>query len=211
MAQENVFAEVRIRDPGVCQVASAAEPATTITDVSRTVPANEEGFVTEEFEIGNPDSADRPAAESLDEANGVYRLRRPKGQGCACELVERHECPVRRIHADDGRLSVAFYASDLRTVRQIVSDLRDNSDGVHLRRLYQPSDGSPTDLVYVDRDQFTDRQREALQTAHEMGYFDHPKDANAGEVATALNISTTTFVEHLSTAQAKLLERLFSE
>ena len=39
-----------------------------------------------------------------------------------------------------------------------------------------------------------------------MGYFDHPKGANAGDVADALDISRSTFTEHLAAAQTKLLE-----
>jgi predicted DNA binding protein len=54
----------------------------------------------------------------------------------------------------------------------------------------------------------TDRQREVLRTAHEMGYFEYPRGANAGEVATALDIEPSTFTEHLNAAQSKLLDEL---
>lgn len=206
-----MFAEVRIRDPAVCQVAVESEPTETVSGVARTALANDEGEVTEEleFEDGPPDVD--PAADPVDEDNGVFRIQRPADQGCACELVERHECPVRSVHADGGRLSLTFYAEDLRTVRGAVADLKAVSDGVHLRCLYQTGDGSSRDLVYIDRGLFTERQREVLRTAHEMGYFAHPKEANAGEVAAALSIARTTFVEHLSTAQEKLLDRLLGE
>jgi predicted DNA binding protein len=41
-----------------------------------------------------------------------------------------------------------------------------------------------------------------------MGYFEHPKGANAGEVAEALAITTATFSEHLSAAQSKLFDAI---
>lgn len=41
-------------------------------------------------------------------------------------------------------------------------------------RLLQSSTNGSQDLVLVEHDQFTDRQREVLETVHEMGYFDHP-------------------------------------
>jgi hypothetical protein len=47
-----------------------------------------------------------------------------------------------------------------------------------------------------------------LETAHEMGYFEHPKRANATEVAEALGINGSTFAEHVSTAQSKILESI---
>ncbi|MFW6000412.1 MAG: helix-turn-helix domain-containing protein, partial [Halorubrum sp.] len=57
----------------------------------------------------------------------------------------------------------------------------------------------------------TDRQCEVLRTAYRMGYFERPRDANASEVADALDISPSTFAEHLATAQRKLLEEALAE
>jgi hypothetical protein len=65
-----------------------------------------------------------------------------------------------------------------------------------------------SDLVTVDRSDLTERQREVLATAYEAGYFDHPKGANAGEVATSLDIDRSTFSEHIAAAQRKLLSSL---
>lgn len=220
MGGETVYAELNIRDPSVCQVAAASNPDTTVTRVSRTVLPNDDGRVTEELEIEDVsiDDGRRPEftgdsmpGTPVHRSNGVFRLQRPAGQGCACELVERYECPVRSIRADGGELKLTFYAEELETVRNAVGDLKESCDGVHLQRLYEAGDGPSRNLVYIDRDLFTDRQREVLRTAHEMGYFAYPKRANAGEVAASLGIATTTFSEHLSTAQAKLLDRLLGE
>jgi hypothetical protein len=209
MVGETVYAELKIRDPRVCQVAAASEPGATVTQVSQTTLPDDEGRIT--VEVETDDAAADVAAAPVDEDNGVFRLRRPLGQGCACELVERHACPVRDIHADDGELFLTFYAEELGTVRRAVADLKDSCDGVRLQRLYHAGEEVDRDLVYVDRGRFTDRQREVLRTAHEMGYFAYPKDANAGEVADALSIASTTFAEHLSTAQAKLLDCLLDD
>ncbi|MEF8887534.1 MAG: helix-turn-helix domain-containing protein, partial [Haloarculaceae archaeon] len=53
-----------------------------------------------------------------------------------------------------------------------------------------------------------DRQREVVETAYEMGYFEYPRESNATEVATALDIQPSTFTEHLTAAQGKLLGEL---
>ena len=87
-----------------------------------------------------------------------------------------------------------------------MSGLREQYPNLDVRRLLRSrSSVSDRSLVFVDRSELTDRQREVLETAHEMGYFEHPKGANAGEVAAALGITTSTFTEHLSAAQKKLL------
>jgi predicted DNA binding protein len=41
-----------------------------------------------------------------------------------------------------------------------------------------------------------------------MGYFNHPRDANATAVAEDLDISPATFAEHLALAQSKLLDSI---
>lgn len=66
-------------------------------------------------------------------------------------------------------------------------------------------EGSGRNFVVVDRGTLTDRQREVLETAHRMGYFEHPKRTNAGEVAAELGITTSTLTGHLSAAQRMLL------
>ena len=46
----------------------------------------------------------------------------------------------------------------------------------------------------------------SAMTAYRMGYFERPRDANARAVAEALDISPSTFAEHLAAARRKLLE-----
>ncbi|ELZ77465.1 bacterio-opsin activator-like protein [Haloferax volcanii JCM 10717] len=104
---------------------------------------------------------------------------------------------------------LSFVAADLESFRDIVVNLKSAFDGVSLRRLTQSEPDSATgSLVFVDRDELTARQREVLETAHEMGYFEHPREANATEVAAALDINRSTFTEHLSAAQSKLLDTI---
>jgi hypothetical protein len=50
----------------------------------------------------------------------------------------------------------------------------------------------------------------ASTTAYQMGYFEHPRESNATEVAESLDIRPPTFVEHLAAAQGKLLDDVVS-
>lgn len=52
----------------------------------------------------------------------------------------------------------------------------------------------------------TDRQREALVTAHEKGYFEIPRTASIGEIAAELGISASSLSERLRRAQTHLIE-----
>lgn len=54
----------------------------------------------------------------------------------------------------------------------------------------------------------TDAQREALVTAHEMGYFDVPRNATLGDVADELGVAPPSLSERLRRAQSHLVGRL---
>jgi len=162
------------------------------------------------------EGSDRPTFDDVDEevapvftygSKTVYRFSRDLGRGCPCECVEEFDCSVVDIHTRDGVLYLVFHAADMAELQDIIGTLRERYPTVDVRRLLRSTgDRGDHDLVFVDRGSLTDRQREVLERAHEMGYFDHPKGANAGDVADELDISRTTFTEHLAAAQTKLLD-----
>lgn len=157
-----------------------------------------------------PDGETAEEAFAADDEH-VYRLVRDRDDDCACNRIERHGCPVHDIHLRDGDVWLLFYAGSLDTARDVIDDLNATYESVSVRRILQSHDESTNDLVFIDRSEFTDRQREVLRTAHEMGYFEHPRDANASEVAETLGISVATFTEHLATAQRKLTDGFLSD
>ncbi|ELZ10800.1 Bacterio-opsin activator HTH domain protein [Halovivax asiaticus JCM 14624] len=55
----------------------------------------------------------------------------------------------------------------------------------------------------------TTRQREAVQRAIELGYYDSPREATATDVADALGCATSTAAAHLRKAEATLVCGLF--
>jgi predicted DNA binding protein len=52
----------------------------------------------------------------------------------------------------------------------------------------------------------TARQREALALARERGYYEWPRSVSAADLAADLGVSKATFLEHLRTAEAALLD-----
>lgn len=57
-------------------------------------------------------------------------------------------------------------------------------------------------------DDLTTRQREVIQTAWEMGYYEVPKEVSAEEIAAELNLDSSTVNEHLQRAERNLLEQI---
>ncbi|QLG50844.1 helix-turn-helix domain-containing protein [Natrinema halophilum] len=57
----------------------------------------------------------------------------------------------------------------------------------------------------------SDRQREAVATALELGYYDVPKTATSADVARELGCATATAAEHLQKAESTVFESLIGE
>ncbi|MFB6120520.1 MAG: helix-turn-helix domain-containing protein [Halobacteriaceae archaeon] len=58
-------------------------------------------------------------------------------------------------------------------------------------------------------ERLTDRQRDVLRTAYEMGYYDVPREASTEDVAAAVGLDSSTVAEHLQRAERNVLDALF--
>ncbi|WP_338739502.1 helix-turn-helix domain-containing protein [Haloplanus salilacus] len=211
--------ELKVDADGTCPVTQAVAGTDSATaSVSRSIDPGRTGSVTEEFMLEDSAEGVDPTFDDVDEeveavftygSKTVYRFSRDLGLGCPCECVEEFGCPVVDVHTRDGVLYLVFHAADMGELQEIIVTLREQYPTVDIRRLLRSTgDQGDHDLVFVDRGALTERQREVLERAHKMGYFDHPKGANAGDVADTLDISGTTFTEHLAAAQTKLLDAI---
>ncbi|WP_438271175.1 helix-turn-helix domain-containing protein [Salinirubellus salinus] len=208
-----VRAEIAVSGPSNCPVAAlSAETATPVTDV--TWSRADETF-TEEFRVDSDVAAENttaladadPVLEVGDER--VYQFSREAGPDatCACEVVESLGHPLADVRVEGGDLVLTLHLPGVERLQEVVSDLEAVADDVEMRYLvHAAADGEGRgDRTVVDRGRLTERQREVLATAYELGYFEYPREANATEVAEALDVGLSTFAEHLAAAQGKLL------
>ncbi|MFB6298635.1 MAG: helix-turn-helix domain-containing protein [Halobacteriales archaeon] len=59
-------------------------------------------------------------------------------------------------------------------------------------------------------DRLTDRQREVIQTAFEMGYYEVPRSVSTEDIAAELDVDSSTVAEHLQRAERNLLSHHLS-
>ncbi|MDZ7849963.1 MAG: helix-turn-helix domain-containing protein [Halodesulfurarchaeum sp.] len=204
-----IRAELAFEDPDACRIAGFLDGDADAASVSWSV-APETGQITEEFAVEGDHDVEG-ASEVFSYGNrSIYRFQRGHNGCCPCETVQDFDVPVRDIHTVDGSLHLAIHVEDMDELRRIVAGVRLEFPEVRIVRLVHAREAGEDDLVLVDRGELTARQREVLETAHELGYFDHPKGANAGQVAEELGITTSTFTEHLAAAQSKLLTAILS-
>ncbi|WP_438267275.1 helix-turn-helix domain-containing protein [Halorubellus salinus] len=188
-------------DPTGHEGAESADDADESTDATDEHPGDtsrtgDTGDVTPELVFDYGDHA-------------TYRFERERDVACPCEVVEAHDCPTVDVAIRDDGVHVTFHVPNMTDLQALVADLREQFPSLDVQRLLRSTgDAGAHNLVFVDRGRLTDRQLEVLETAHRMGYFQHPKGANAGEVATELDITRSTFSEHLAAAQGKLLDAI---
>ena len=115
------------------------------------------------------------------------------------------------IAGTEGTLVARVASSN--DIRTVVDALRTTYDGLTLvaqrerERDVQTEDGFRKQLAAT----LTDRQREAVRTAHFAGFFEWPREHSGEEVASMMDISQTTFTQHLRAAENKLFSALFDE
>ncbi len=206
-------ATVVVDDPAGCPVAELSSTTENgIDSVSRTRPIDGQ-TVVEEVSVEANAAVDGVTNVELtpvqaNDQEAIYRFERDAGIDCACELIESTGTPISSVRAQNGSLLLSFRTLELEAVSEVVDQLRGHFDGVIVEELTQDHERASGDPVIVDRDVLTDRQREILEAAHEMGYFTYPKGANASEVADELGVARSTFTEHLAAAQTKLLDAM---
>ena len=205
-----IRATVTFTDPGECPIARfSARTGATVDRVSTSVAPPGRASVSE-F-LADSEADDREAVFSYGSTH-LYRVAHGEETDCPCACLGRFDCPIHRYAAADGDLTLVFHAEGFEQLQEVMAELREHYSPVDVRRLLQPPlEGGPRDDVFVDRGKLTDRQLEVLRTAYEMGYFDQPKGANATEVAAALDISQSTFTEHLTAAQGKIFEDVLGD
>lgn len=124
-----------------------------------------------------------------------------------------HYGPTRH---EDGRERRSFLVrADRREVRGTLEAIEAEYDAdLDLTRVTTVANGSATGSSpppgpgVSPADRLSRRQREAFRLARTRGYYDYPRRVDARELAAELDISKTTFLEHLRKAESKLLSAI---
>ena len=115
------------------------------------------------------------------------------------------------ITGQQGRLvAVVASSNDIRTVVDVLQSAYAELQLVAQREREREIQTEAAFRAQLNGE-LTDRQREAARTAYFAGYFEWPRDHSGEEVAAMMDISQTTFTQHLRAAEQKLFDALFGE
>lgn len=153
---------------------------------------------------GHPDLVSRDISDGEDDSFYAYsRVRANETLASLFGILERHELvldPPMEYTADGGLQVTAI--GELETFQAAMPELPEDVE-TQLDRTgeYHPGGDQLYSLL-------TDRQRETLQTAIELGYYEVPRRATYEDVAAKLDIAAGTVGEHLRKIEATVLREI---
>lgn len=217
---ESLRVTVEFDAPENCPIVDVSRRTTVEPgSVSTTVSPDGDGERITEFSVADAEPDDEKSTRTVSDApemtrifsdGDVHRYRfTHDDEECPCECLGRLGYPIERYHPEDGTLTLVFYATSDDELRAVLDELSDRFPDADVTRFLRSStnDGVRDD-VSVDRNKLTARQREVLDLAYQRGYFDRPRRTNATEIADELDITPSTFREHLTAAEQKIFRDL---
>ncbi|WP_372910728.1 helix-turn-helix domain-containing protein [Salinigranum sp.] len=146
-------------------------------------------------------SVDRAWRVATFSEGALYRLEWREDRVRLLEwLADSHESlALLEASATDGEWTMKFRFPDRSALGDFRSFYRSNDIDVRIHRLY--------DLTQPKLGQYnvTEKQREALIRALEMGHFDIPREATQADVGEALGITAKSVSERLRRGQTNLI------
>ena len=205
---------------GLTTVAAVTGTPLTIRDIAYRDDGSVEAFVIADAEDDEDERARtlesiraRTDASVLRDDGGETICRVPLGPNSPLQEIVERGATIDRVEpaGESGTFGVLTTLPRSVEFRTFVDAVTEHEAQVELvakreqSRERRPA-GDPVEHV---REALTDRQREVLQTALYMGYFDWPRSADARTVAAELGIAQSTLSQHLRTAERRLTRRLF--
>jgi len=125
--------------------------------------------------------------------------------------LSEHGAVIRELIVTDGVADLAVDLPDGRSARSAYDLLERRYDRVELLSYYEGDEPAqtPHDVTARLESSLTDRQLMALRKAYYANYFEWPRDISGEELAESMDISRSTFHQHLRAAQRKVLAELF--
>jgi hypothetical protein len=120
---------------------------------------------------------------------------------CPCFVLSGHDCVAELTEIRDGRLRYEVTLPDRTGLAPLVADLRESTGSVNVTRIFTAGE-EPEDCATL-----TDKQRETLMTAIELGYYDQPRRATLDDVAERHDITSSAASQRLNSVKRRLVRQ----
>lgn len=155
---------------------------------------------------------ERPAVESVRRISevGAPRFEVQVAGEPPAEAFAFHGGHLRHIHYEGAVARIAAEFPERVDVGRVVDAVRSEYPDLELvAKNTRDRREAPIDTLRSTLEsELTDRQRATLEAAVYAGYFEWPRESSGEEIAESLGITSSTFHQHLRTAERKLLSAL---
>ncbi|MFW5919591.1 MAG: helix-turn-helix domain-containing protein [Halanaeroarchaeum sp.] len=129
---------------------------------------------------------------------------------CLCTGLCGDGVAPAELTVERGSLVIGAYVTDRKTLSEATDRLEDGVDRWRLRQLTTTAsaDTVPGAANRQDDVTLTEKQREAVQTAVDRGYYDRPRDASLGDLADELGVTRSALSQRLNAVESKLITDL---
>ena len=127
---------------------------------------------------------------------------------CICPVFDRHDCVASIEGVAGTELIVSIATRERAVLSAIVADLRETGATVRLERIARADEPGAGRTIELDAEAITEKQREAAETAMEMGYYETPRGADLAALADELGISRSAVSQRLTAVESSLVAEL---
>jgi pyrimidine deaminase RibD-like protein len=133
-------------------------------------------------------------------------VRTEASPSCLCPVLKTQPCVARIEAVRAGALVVTLTVRSRRELSDTLDALTEAADSVSMVWLAGPD----SDTLELDAETITDNQRETLETALEVGYYDDPS-VSLSELAAELGRSESAVSQRLNTAEMRLVRSVLDQ
>ncbi len=123
---------------------------------------------------------------------------------CICPVFEEHDCIPEIKAVRNGMVITVVTVRNRAVLRELLQELNAIEATVSVEWILRGQDSESTVEIAVDK--ITTKQREALETAVNAGYYETPRESNLSALAAELSISESAVSQRLNAAETKLVK-----
>ncbi|MFW5919015.1 MAG: helix-turn-helix domain-containing protein [Halanaeroarchaeum sp.] len=130
---------------------------------------------------------------------------------CPGVIFSEYDAVPRFLNRTNEMFVVQTYLPLDHRLSELVEDLRTVSESVRVLRIIHNREMDVDDqTAEVDLSQMTNKQRQALERAVEMGYYASPPSVSLEELAREFGVSSSAMSQRITRAEKHVMEQLFS-
>ena len=136
-------------------------------------------------------------------------FKRTVGSYCICPVFSEHDCipSIEAYEYDEFVVSMSVPTRDELT--SIIESLRNREATVQLQKITSSQGTTDGRRLELETETITDKQREAVETAMQAGYYETPRRADLADLAEELGVSRSAVSQRLTSTESKLVAQLF--